>query len=349
MRYTWDKKLILRLYKDKAVREELTGLLQTYLGLFDYLNNSHFPVKKTIQMDRDFVSTYTFVEDIMNEFLYKCKTPTITDEGFLHKFTKEDALNLTASFYNSLDEDIKKYFDRLFKERFNHLRFTCSINSILFSGGTFHSNIADETFIVSQYNKTFANILTLIHEYAHAISFQLNRNKMTEVQNDLFCEIEAVFMELVAMDYFEKNFPEYKSDIYESRLDCYISTISDAISVCDKFEFDNIFKDFSIDPNKKSFLEMIMLLKRETNLNYSQLLCIFNLPAIVISKYPLGTLVAIELYKVYEENPNEAFNLYRRIIQLNGLPSKQMYEELKKMGLNPSTNIDILERKLTKN
>ena len=114
MRYTWDKKLILRLYKDKAVREELTGLLQTYLGLFDYLNNSHFPVKKTSQMDRDFVSTYTFVEDIMNEFLYKCKTPTITDEGFLHKFTKEDALNLTASFYNSLDEDIKKYFDRLY-------------------------------------------------------------------------------------------------------------------------------------------------------------------------------------------------------------------------------------------
>lgn len=46
MRYTWDKKLILRLYKDKAVREELTGLLQTYLGIFDYLNNSHFPLKE---------------------------------------------------------------------------------------------------------------------------------------------------------------------------------------------------------------------------------------------------------------------------------------------------------------
>ena len=349
MKCTWDKKLIYKLYKNPTSKEELSGLLLTYFEFLDTLVNTRFPIKKMLDLDCSFINNNSFLESINDEFVTKshlCQNP---EADFMHYFSKEDILDLTASFYNSLEPDFQKAFAKLYAKRYGHLRFINPINSRFFVGSTFHSPSEDETFIAARYNKNLSSLITLIHEYAHAIAFQINKSKSIEVENQVFCEIESIFMELVALEFFEKNFPELQNDIDASRIESYNTAVEDATIMHYKIDFKHLIKEFNIDINDKNTLQLLKFLKDETILPLSHILYIFQISADMVCKYPIGTLIAIELYNIYLQDPQEAFALYRQIICFKDLPNDQIYEEIKKMGITPSANIESFERKLRKN
>ena len=348
MKCTWDKKLIFKIYGNKDIRNELSGLLLSYIEFLDILVNYKSPVKDSLKSDYDFIKANFFIEDVISDFLTNYSIIGDDDEDYILRFTKEDILFLTSDFYNSLDEEFRDIFIKLFNKRFNHLRFTNPINSKFFSGCTFHSILADETFIASQYNKTLPNILSLIHEYAHAISFQINNSKSVDDEDNIFGEIESIFIELVALDFLEHNYPNLIDDITANRINLYNSTIEDATIINTTIDFKYIFEENLLDITQKSAIALIKLLKKETGLSVRDILYVLEFPTRTICKYTIGTLIAFELYSIYQENPKEAFKIYRRIICLSRFTNAEIFEEVKKMGINPSSHIEQFTRKLIK-
>ena len=349
MRCTWNKKLIFKLYQNPTIRDELSGLLLTYFEMLDTIINTRYPIKRMLDLDATCMKENLFIEDIIDEFISKIDFMQNANNDFNVIFSKDDVLALTACFYNSLEPDFQNAFAKIYAKRNDCLRFISPVNTHLFAGSTFHSPTADETFIASKYNKTFASITTLIHEYAHAISFQLNKDKSIEVQDQIFSEIESIFMELVALDFFEKNYSNLRLDINTSRLILYNTAIEDAIITHYKILFIKVLKEKGISINEGSLLRIINHLKNESGLPLSDILYTFNIPLDTICKYPIGTLIAIELYNIYKQNPQEAFNLYRNIICFNDLLNSEIYEKLKKMGINPPSHLETFEKKLTRN
>ena len=162
----------------------------------------------------------------------KNKITNISHPPYKESFTKHQIFELTNCFYGSLDKSFFDLFEQRYRERNSHFRFTNPFTSKIFAGSTFHSHKANETFIVSQYDGTFANIIEVIHEYAHAIAF--NMIDKNTIEPDLFSEIESLFMEFIAFDFFEENYSEYAQDILNARLDKYYSIILDAKNVFNK-------------------------------------------------------------------------------------------------------------------
>ena len=348
MRCTWDKKLLVKLYSDPTIRDELSGLLLSYVEFLDVMVNYKRTVKNAIKNDGDYIKANFFIEDLISDFLTKSSIVAESQKDYIHRFNKEDILLLASSFYNNLEDDFRNIFMELFSQRFDHLRFSGPMNSRFFTGSTFHSNHADETFIACQYNKTFVNILSLIHEYAHGISFQINGFKPTDEEYNAFCEIESIFMELVALDFFEKHHPEFINDITLCRKKLYNSLIEDATIVNYKIDFKYIIEDKQININDQSTLSLIRLLINETGLSLKDILYVLQLPASTLCKYPIGALIAFELYDIYQRDTKEAFNMYRKIIFSNIRSNAQFYEKIKEMGITPSSHLETFERKLTK-
>ena len=83
-------------------------------------------------------------------------------------------------------------------------------------------------------------------------------------------------------------------------------------------------------------------------MSYLSLLKLINIPVHLIAPYPIGGLIAIELYEKYRNDPKTAFELYRQIISIDYKTNKEFYEKLQAMGIIPNANIETFEKRLIK-
>ena len=347
MRYTWDKKSLLKTLFNKQAREELSGLYLTYVGLRS-LQETHYAARETMAYDSECFITNPFIEDILTNFAHKSHVGELPATKYKEKFTKEQIMGLTASFYGSLDKSFLDIFKQLFAERNTHFRFTCASLFHYFSGHTFHSKAVDETFISADFNQTFDNVLTVIHEYAHAIWYKKHDKLPKEYNGNLFCEVESLFMELIAMDYFEKHYPSLKDDVESARYDFYDCIVKDITVMLNKIAVYAEAKDLNIDFATVNILGLLKHLIRKLELSIFEIRKVLEMPADTLCIYPIGGLIAIELYLIYREDPERAFSLYNQILSIQCKDNNELYEEIKKMGIIPSANIEQYERLLLK-
>ena len=348
MKYTWDKKLMWNLWKNPNIRREMASFYSAYINPFNFINEVHLSKKDTLENDTVFLLENPFLEKILYNFAYKSNLKDIPEGVIKEKLTKEDLLDLTNCFYSSIDKDIYSYFEPIFKERFSHFWFNPSFLSKMFDGFTYHSEIANDTFISVN---NFGNVVTLfaiIHEYAHALWWNGRNSDCLDFEDSVFDETEAIFMELIAADFFTKKCPNLSNDIQIANFDSYNTSLTDMDIIMYKNDFKNKIVDLDISLRDLNAHSLMKIFKKEMGLTKGDIHKIFAMPAHVLCPYPIGTLTAIELYLIYEKDPEKGLDLYKKIMNLKAQDNQDYYEQIKKMGISPSENIDIYERKLMK-
>ena len=245
-----------------------------------------------------------------------------------NSLSKKDILELTHDFYKQLDKTIYGYFMKNWRK--NHINFERYNKDFL--GETVFIKSLCESFIRVDRVFTSEDLLTSVHEYGHAISFQINPNNIIK-NKDLFTEIESLFFELVASDFFTKSIgPEYtysKAHYFNtcikmaSQIETYLKLIQEEKKLGRSFisnkELKNIGKIYNISPE--------------------EIECYLRKPLSYSHYYLTSYLFAVELYNLYKEDKEKALTLLQKIIRLKDLQPEQYYYNIKRLGFIPNQSM----------
>lgn len=244
--------------------------------------------------------------------------------------SNKDYMCLLNDFFSGTDKEIYQLFLKIYKESEKNIFFTKnSENEIM--GTTFFVPYLNKCYIKQLYNEFYPledDILTGTHEFGHAISSLLNPKRY--YIDNILREIEALFFELISVDFFDKTFKgnmfsnvsyenlfSYHDDSIQAKklLDSYnkyISLINNGLLIQDlnikkqeKFKL-GILDDFGM--TKSLISDMKSEKKLFDSIEYYNL---FN--------YLISYIVAINLYLIYQNDKEKALYLLKEIVKSNDI------------------------------
>lgn len=340
----------LDLLKNLALNEKdgnkLNMLLTDYEFVKYYIYECLYPDDEELplydaykEFKKDLTACNFSWSDIINfYYLTKSDIGTIPE---LQKIdlTEDDLFELTHDFYKSLNGDFYISFARNFIYRKHYTSFEL-FNPKNPCGGETIPIISQKEFFMKIYRDfTLDDLFTTVHEYSHTTSITINPNNIDE-KKVLFEEIESIFMELIAADYFENIFKNGEAlltrAIYHNK---YCSTAHDIKRLIPLISFEGILSNGYCNKNtlinaaeaiqKVSSLELAEILKKE---KYGK------------QKYLISYMFAIELYNLYKRDKEIALYYLRKIILLNCSSSEEYYNSIKKMGLDPNFSTEQIHK-----
>lgn len=312
--------------------EELKSLTQNEdaLNSIDYSINSIKEIltykeqKEVAYLEQNikFFNTHSAIMDILNNF------NNITSISYLMlkeiNFKEEEVLTLTYDFYMSLeDKEIKDIFLKYFKEnkkyfRYNSTPYQDDINYF------FDVPALNEGFINSVNHHTIETIISTVHEYSHAISYFINQDNIRDYNKLFLSEIDSLFIEKLAIDYFEKTFGtdvwRYMASRYSEIQDCANMILNKANDLSDKTYY-SASPTFNVEN--------------------------FNVNSYIA--YPIGFCLSTELYFLSKEDPEQALYLLKEIVKLKNMSSSQYLDKILKLDLKPNNSKREYELLIEKN
>ena len=260
-------------------------------GCFGMLVNDIYNVSKYelyypfIQEFRDKLNTILKIKE------YEFKVP-----GKLN-VSRDDLLDIVEDVFKSTTKEIYDLYVRIGR------------NSINFDetrdyedGESFYFPVVDKKFIeVGGKGNQEGAIWTIPHEAGHVIGHMINNNR--NVKQDHFQEIEGHFFELISLDYLQDNVDyEYFNGLMKRRLFEYYNDSKKEVAF--KKVIDNTFDNLPTTDDPYDYYEK--LIKNEED--YGD----FDVPDNI--NYVIGYIAAIELFEIYKQDKNLAFNLLKRIV-----------------------------------
>lgn len=347
MTYSWSKKRLWELFNNKDVKEELSSLFNSFWDIFDLTDSGSLKPKDTLLFDADTFLDNPFIGEAAMKFTglgYK----TIPREYATLKLSQGEIMNLTKGFYGTLDDEIYTAFLKIFKHRHTHLKFSNMLFFTSYDGYTYHSSSSGDTFIKLANTGNMDNLFACIHEFGHAISYTFKDKIDNPYRGDLFIEIEAIFMELLAMDYFESLSPEMADAVNAERILLYNSILNDIKDTVNKVNIVMELINEKIDVQRSFYPGLIAYLKDRLNLSSKEVKDASKFTLESLFSYPFGALIAIELYKLYHDDPVKAMDIYKSIIKTNNISDQDFYKMIKSMGISPCSNVDYFVRKISR-
>ena len=244
-------------------------------------------------------------------------------------------VRLSSDFYsqfNNVFSDTYRGMSKSFRETLHMRKIT---GSTITAGQTYSVYNTTITFFELGYNNTIQDYVSAIHEFGHGISCNLNPGAMWDFGKYCFIEVDSLFFELLGTDYigekldrkkdaFDINMHVLKDYIYSAML---ISTKLDMYSECDRF-----------DLNNKRFVKQYLI--KEIGLNKLGVNDVMNTWIRDYMHYIISYLTAIELYLIYQDNPDKALDLLFSIITVKKNSNKEYLDYVISLGLEPGKNFD---------
>ena len=344
MNYFWSKydleeriKLLEKIKREKSPieQEEIDSFIYLINKDINYLKGIHKePLPYLIKVKKDIIKKGTIseiVSDIENfsELDIDIGNHEIPN-NFLF-FTDEDILDITNDFYKNQNKSIYRKFLEFYNERRNHLVFVEGFHPE--SNITFFIPYFNEIFMSINKTNTLSTLYSSIHEFAHAISFKYNSEvTLYDKNKQLFLEIETLFFELVASDYFTTNIntkDEYHEIIQNHYLFLHESKIFD-----DRMKIANLVMQSDIKTNE----EFRKICNEELHFTNDYLDNIMKQNTLEILKYLTSYLFAIELYELYKKDKEKALHILEKIMLMKNNSTLKYYNNIKELGLNPNSH-----------
>lgn len=245
-------------------------------------------------------------------------------------------VRVSSDFYKQFSgvfADTYRNMARSFKDTIHMRKIT---GSTITAGQTYSVYNTPITFFELGYNNTIQDYVSAIHEFGHGISCSLNPNAMWDFGKYCFIEVDSLFFELLGTDYigdklerkkdaFDINMHVLKDYIYSAML---ISTKLDMYSECDR-----------TDLNSKRFVKQY--LSKEVGLNKLGIKDVMNTWIRDYMHYIISYLTAIELYLIYQYNPDKALNDLFSIINIKKDNNKEYLDYVISLGLEPGRNFEV--------
>ncbi len=290
-------------------------------------------VQAKIYQDRMFLlKDQKFIKDIEEfhklQHTLKSKRKLILDEKDI---SNSLLLSVTHDFYNSLDQDIAKHFNKLFKDRRENLKFTDKPSESYFlpSFGTGYINL--------QRDYTISDFVFLIHEYAHLIQDRIKYRD--SFLNYPFNEMLPILMEMLALDFIEESFEDFEEDAKTIKISRMKTNLKYASEILKEYQYIH-----AVDTTKRT-RDMIADIATSTNLSKRDAYKLINMSAEQKLTYLIPTILDIELYYLFYFDRDRCIDLiykligvdnidYRKYIKDSGIVlnqhSKQYIKEIKR-------------------
>lgn len=347
MAYTWDKKLLKDLSKIPEARKDLHALFAANWDIFRISQSEKLSKSQTVIEDYEYLSNYRYAQDYLVKML-NFPDIILSDYKYQNKLTADDAMALVHDFYAQTPPEIHRIFQCFYDQRHTHFRFNKSLLAGFYSGKTYASPSTGDFFFEVRQVGTIQDAIITTHEYGHGIDYFMSPLKDKPECYWAYDEVTSIFLELIAMDFWD-TYSEFKEDIENERKRYYADLVRDSRTLFDKvlitYEVEDLLQQSEeYDP---SFTQFFASVRENLNMSRSQLNSVLKNPASVILPYTLSTLVALELYHIYQTDRDFAFHLYRRFMHLKAESAQELDEKINAIGLHPTENIATFTRKLS--
>ena len=340
--YNRDFRKKLRFFK--KLRENATGKEKEILDasisiILDNLNYKQTKAKncqEQILLDYNFLTSYRFLWPFISD-ISKVTNDDITEIPFPKiDVNNKELVGLVHDFFkNGTTKEIFELFCKLYYQRKN----------LHFARIKYHNICAfsifipyDQSFFVQLARKNeFTDVAFLAHEYGHGIQKLMNYNSNAFINLKPFVEIVSMFFELICTDYYSK-IKEFEKSAIVTQFETWDMTTENAKS---------LFQEFSIlsavDINEfQSKGDLIKNIDSFVNFaNQRELSDLLDCRPSEYFIYIIAQSIVNELYMIYLDDPEKAFYLLKRIMDINLNLLPQVYlSEINKLGINPNQNID---------
>ena len=232
----------------------------------------------------------------------------LPDDAFLNipksSLTNKDVDNLLRGFYSTMPNKYNRTFLMHYNQKDRYLNYAKGIEGT--EGITYMIPVLNKEYIsIGADGDKREQLVTLTHEYGHQIAHKLRDGRYCS--DDFYVEIESIFFQLLGEDYYAKetNDPLFKTKLqyhpqyyvnnskevlsYKRVIDktfANMTSADDAYELCDKY----LAKE-GFDPEE------------------------VQIEADDIMKYTYSYLVAVELFEIYQDDKELAFNLLEKIVK----------------------------------
>ena len=289
--------------------------------------------------DKNLIDTYRpFVDDI------KC----FSDENDNLPFKSIGLINtweipnkylisFTHDFYNSIDRDFAKIFNKFFKEKKNNLRLARRNAEGFDRNYTTYIKSLNYAYFNIALTDTVDDFLSMIHEYAHAIADYMHYRPY--YSSYPFIELLPLLMERIASDKLTEDFEGMENDVYimNGLEDKMVLQFAQEISVEDK-----CLSLYSNNRTRKGYINNISKCTGDTKAKSEKML---NNSTEEKLSYTIPYLTMIELYDLYLKDPQKCLFLMKEIINLNGIKDYHKFLSNNNINLNEHSKEYIEEEK----
>jgi len=346
MKYCWDRKLLRKLYHNHIVRKEIKELYISLWDIFNLFQTPHYTKNQTVATCYTFFKSFDFTTKY---FHAAAEFPELSfaEHQYQNQISYDDAFLLAHDFYKTTSPDIFNAFLRFYNERSTHCKFYSPIKGAFYSGNTYISQTADEVFISVNRQKNINLGVLITHEYAHAINhFLYPENAFVEAKAP-FDEITSIFMELLFFDYISK-ISQLEANINYERQKFYITLLNDFeyldTQYCIAESFKEVFENPEVDDI--TFHTLFKNIRNDLGLSSKELKEALVNPPYCIMPYALGGIIALELYHIFQTDPDKAFYLLDQIQELQGETPNEIDSKINELGICPTQHIETFTRKL---
>ena len=213
------------------------------------------------------------------------------------EITRNDVLDLIDDFFKHTTKEIYRYYSMFDNSKIN-FREDRSVEQAFtyYSPGVNHSY-----FNVGVVGDKRMMLHTIAHERGHLIGLQINNNRTRD--NDFLLEIESIFFELIAEDYFADTLKDNIFNIYQARRMLIYYKVADRLLKCR----DAALKTFNHMNSKNS--PFLLFEKYSNGEDLHGILTFKDM------RYTMSYLIALELQEIYQQDRKAAFGLLKKMVR----------------------------------
>ncbi len=255
---------------------------------------------KTIHLDY-----YSYLEPIFNFVDENCTkaSDNITPLGQI-QLERSEMVDILFDFFQELDKNWFNIFYKLYTDDNNFIAFSNNPSFSMYTPSTWICNVNE--------NGTMKECSDLAHEFGHGIQDVISNKKNVYSPETVLIEMFPMLMQTLFVDYLKKHGIETEQCNLEL-MHTFNSIINEAGSLVTKFEITELLPNIS---NARNLKRVII---RELGMDFSQedLISLFSVSAKREMHYVLPYIVAMNLYKMYQEDKDLFIRNVNKLLNAN--------------------------------
>ena len=278
----------------------------------------------------------------------KCNIAYDYSDYYVNLSSKE-MLELNHDFWEkNTPKDIYKQFLLLYKQRKSHLHFETNQGDNDTYGECMYIPYYHDLLVYVNPQGTIKDAAVLAHEYGHGIQFLTNYHPNIHSKNWIFIEIVSTFFEYLFLHYYTSHGKyQYQSLIALIHTYDHFKKRSN-----DLYLFLKLLKEMELDICQNRIEERQCINDYISEHGTNIFKCYLTPPISEKIVYLFATSIVIELLTIYDKDPEKAFYILKKIMEINlQLPSQEYYNRLQALGLCTNNSETVfnnhLKRELT--
>lgn len=278
-----------------------------------YYNNFHEFILKTSQ---EFQSNDLSCLNFILQSYLPFKEQYLTSESLSDikiSSTNDEIVNITKDFITKyVPTTLHKNLDFLFfpsKENINKLQISYSPVETTYGGITYIDPFFQEKYIYIARKNHLLDLGITPHESFHYLITDFDDYKKENYNSYYLTEVEGSFADILFGDYFYQNSIEFRNYFNQYRLQVYENEVCDL--VIENAFIDSLTQKGRFRINKfNQTLEVYDIIPFH---NKEEITKYMTIPMDINMKYAMSFLVAIDLFYIYQKDPEFSFYLLKNI------------------------------------